>query len=347
MSEYIAGIDAHKHSHTIVVVDAVGRKLDEKTIPATTPGHQSAITWMHKRFGRDVLWGVEDCRALTTRLENDLLGRGERVVRVAPHLMSRARASVRTPGKSDPIDALSVARAVLREPDLPVAQHDETSWTLKLLVDRRDDLVDQRRATINRILERIHLLEPTFKKPANWQVKSARARIAAFLGSQTPSLVVELARDELEDINRLTTLMNVLAERIAGIATDVAPALLGVPGCAELTAAKIVAETAGIERFRNEAAFARYIGVAPIPHMSGDAAVRMLPMRMGNRQLNVALHRIAITQIRITDSQGQLYHRKRLDAGDSRGQALRALKRRLSRVVYQALRQDRQIAKSA
>lgn len=234
---------------------------------------------------------------------------------------------------------MSVARAVLREDSLPIASHDETSWTLKQLVDRREDLVGQRRATINRILWRIHELDPTRAKPKNWQPKRARHRVAAWLDTQH-GLTAELARDELADINRLTDLMDELAARITKIVTAAAPVLLSMPGCGELTAAKIVAETAGVERFKNESAFARYIGVAPIPHSSGTAVVRQIPMRRGNRQLNAAVHRIAVTQIRLTDCPGRIYHRRRLDDGDTRGQALRALKRRLSRVVYQALRAD-------
>ena len=77
-----------------------------------------------------------------------------------PKLMAQTRASARTRGKSDPIDALAVARAVLREPDLPVASHDEVSRELKLLVDRREDLVGQRTSTINRLLWRVHELDP-------------------------------------------------------------------------------------------------------------------------------------------------------------------------------------------
>jgi transposase len=137
----VVGVDAHKRSHTLVAVDAVGVKLGEKTVPSTTAGHWRALSFVHADFGTDVVWGVEDCRPLTARLERDLLAAGQRVIRVPPHLMSRDRASSRTPGKSDPIDALAVARAVLREPDLPVAFHDQASLELKMLVDRREDLV--------------------------------------------------------------------------------------------------------------------------------------------------------------------------------------------------------------
>jgi transposase len=103
--------------------------------------------------------GVEDSRAVTGLLERDLMAARQRIVRVPPMLMARNRVSARTWGKSDPIDALAVARAVLREPDLPVACHDTVSWELKQLVDRREDLVAQRVAVINRLLARLHQID--------------------------------------------------------------------------------------------------------------------------------------------------------------------------------------------
>ncbi|MEB3030802.1 IS110 family transposase, partial [[Mycobacterium] nativiensis] len=121
----------------------------------------------------------------------------------------------------------------------------------------------------------------------------------------------------------------------------VAPELLALPGCGELTAAKLVGETAGVTRFKSEAAFARHAGVAPIPVWSGNTAGRVRMTRSGNRQLNAALHRIAVTQIRL-DGLGQAYYRKRLAAGDSNREALRCLKRRLSRVVFGRLHTDHQ-----
>jgi transposase len=335
----VIGVDAHKNSHTLVAVDAVGRKLGEKTVPATSDGHLQALIFVHTRFGTEVLWGVEDCRPLTARLEGELLALGQKVVRVPPHLMSRARASSRTPGKSDPIDALAVARAVLREPDLPVAFHDEVSLELKMLVNRREDLVGQKVATINRLLERVHLLDPCHAKPVNWHRKKTRETMGVWLGAQT-GLTAELARDELADINRLSDAIDELTGRIAERVRKVAPSLLALPGCAELSAAKIVSETACVERFKSEAAFARFVGLAPIPHWSGDVSVRLKPTRRGNRQLGTAIHRIAVTQLRMT-CPGREFFQRRLEEGDSRARALRALKRRLARVVFQRLHADR------
>jgi transposase len=336
----VVGADVHKRTHTFVAVDEVGRTLGEKVVAATTVGHHKALLWAREQFGPELLWGIEDCRPLSARLERDLLSAGQKVVRVAPKLMAQARASARTRGKSDPIDALAVARAVLREPDLPVACHDIVSRELKLLVDRREDLVSQRTSTINRLRMRIHELDPA-RAPALGSLHRARPRqlLADWLVTQT-GVLAELARDELADIDRLTDTIDALAARIGERVAAVASALLALPGCGELTAAKLVAETAGVTRFKSEPAFARHAGVAPIPVWSGNTAGRVRMTRSGNRQLNAALHRIAITQIRLTGSAGHTYYRKRIAAGNSTTEALRCLKRRLARIVFSRLRAD-------
>jgi transposase len=335
----VVGADVHKRTHTFVGVDAVGKKLAEKVVRATSSGHHQALRWARERFGAEVVWAIEDCRHLSARLERDLLTAGQQVVRVPPKLMAQSRASARTRGKSDPIDALAVARAYLREPDLPIASHDEVSRELKLLVDRRDDLVAQRTSTINRLLWRVHELDPErAPKPRSLHLAKHRNLLRQWLATQ-PGLVAELARDELADVTRLTAAIDALATRIGACVAQVAPALLALRGCGELTAAKLVGEAAGVTRFKSEAAFARHAGVAPIPVWSGNTAGRVRMTRSGNRQLNAALHRIAITQIRL-DGLGQAYYRKRIDAGDSKTEALRCLKRRLARVVFHHLHTD-------
>jgi transposase len=337
----VVGADVHKQTHTFVAVDEVGRKIAEKTVKAVSAGHAEAVMWARERFGGQVVWAIEDCRHLSARLERDLLTAGQQVVRVPPKLMAMARRSARTRGKSDPIDALAVARGFLREPDLPIASHDEVSWELKLLVDRREVLVAQRTATINRLLWRVHELDPErAPRPRSLDLAKHRRILGDWLDT-VDGLVAELARDELADITRLTEVINALAKRISARVRQVAPMLLAMPGCGELTAAKLVGEAAGVTRFKSEAAFARHAGVAPVPVWSGNTAGRVRMTRSGNRQLNAALHRIAITQIRL-DGLGQTYYRHRLSAGDSNPEALRCLKRRLSRVVFGHLHTDHQ-----
>jgi transposase len=257
--------------------------------------------------------------------------------------MAAVRKSGRARGKSDPIDAEAVARAVLREPDLPVAFHDEISRELKLLTDRRDVLVAQRTSAINRLRWRVHELEPG-REPAARKLASATPQqaLAAWLDRQ-PGLVAELARAELAEVIRLTTEINMWAKRIGERTREAAPTLLELPGCAELTAAKIVGEAAGVTRFKNAAAFACHAGTAPIPVWSGNTKGQVRLSRSGNRQLNAALHRIAITQIRMPSSEGQAYYQRLRAQGKTKAEARRCLKRHLAHRVFQALHADHQI----
>jgi transposase len=335
----VVGADVHKRTHTFVAVDEVGRKLGQLTVKAEGKGHDKAIRWAEAEFGTDLRWGIEDCRHLSARLEIDLLDAGQSVVRVPPKLMAGARRSSRERGKSDPIDALAVARVVLREPDLPVATHDEASRELKLLVDRRDDLVKQRTGDVNRFRWHLHRIDPTVD-PAPKSLNRAKTRreLAELLAPMT-EIDARLARDLLADIERVTAVINALAKEITALVTAQAPALMELPGCGALTAAKIVGETAGVDRFAHEAKYAMHAGVAPIPLWSGETRGRVRMNKTGNRQLNTALHRIAVTQIG-RDTLGRAYYRKRLAAGDAKTEALRALKRRLARVVFNTLKNN-------
>ena len=336
----VVGADVHKRSHTFVAVDEQGRQVDELTVKADSKGHDRAIRWAHERFGADgLLWAIEDCRHLSARLEIDLLDAGQSVVRVPPKMMAEQRRVARTRGKSDPIDALAVARAAQRQPDLPIATHDESSRELKLLVDHRDDLVKQRTAIVCRFRWHLHRIHPTIDpgpKTLNRAVK--RAELAQFLADRA-GIDARLSRELLVDIEALTGRINALEREITALVTERAPALLELPGCGALGAAKIVGETAGIGRFADEAKFAMHAGAAPIPVWSGKTRGRVRLNRAGNRQLNAALHRIALTQIQ-RNGAGRAYYDKRLAKGDSKTEAIRCLKRRLARVVFNTLKNN-------
>jgi transposase len=335
----VVGADVHKRTHTFVAVDEVGRELGCKTVQAVTAGHQAAVMWARERFGGELRWAIEDCRHLSARLERDLLAAGQPVVRVPPKMMAEQRRTARTRGKSDPIDAAAVARAALREPGLPAASHDEASRTLKLLVDRREDLLRHRTATINRLRWRVHELDPSWAPKAKSLDLARHQDALAGRLDGVGGVVAELARDELADVIDLTRRVNALERRISALAAQAAPALLAVPGVGALTAAKIVGETAGVSRFKSEAAFARHAGIAPIPVWSGSTAGRVRLTRSGNRQLNAAIHRIAVTQIRL-HGPGRTYYEKKKNEGKSTAEALRCLKRRLARTVFNHLTTD-------
>src|SRR3954447_19818967 len=215
----VVGTDVHNRTHTFVGVDEAARELGHHTFPATTDGHRAAVRWARVTFGRELRWAVEDCRHLSARLERDLLTDGEAVVRVPPKMMAEQRRIARTRGKSDPIDALAVARAALREPDLPVACHDETSRELKLLIDRREDLVRTRTATINRLLWRVHELDPSWAPPAKSlnltkHQQVLKAQLESVVDDGIIGLLAEFAQAELIEVVELTAKIDALARRI-------------------------------------------------------------------------------------------------------------------------------------
>jgi transposase len=341
----MVGIDVHKGTHCAVAVDVLGRQIGKPyTVRATDAGHRQLLRWAQRELldvsddGQDggVHFAVEDCRHVSQRLERALLDAGSVVIRVPPKLMAQNRTSARTRGKSDPIDALAIARAALREPDLPRAEHSHASRDMKLLVDHRENLIRFRTATQNRLRWHLHELDPEFDPPARGLARVTELdRVQRRLESLPPGTVRRLALEHLADIRALTVRIEDLEKELTALVDAQAPQLLELPGCGPLTAAKLIGETANPSRFRTESRFAMHAGVAPIPASSGKTNKHRLA-RGGNRQLNTALHRIALTQTRL-DCAGRTYYEQRRKNGDSTKQALRALKRRLARVVFHLL----------
>ena len=332
----VLGIDAHKRSHTVVAADEAGAELGSVTVSATPQGHLRAVQWAAGWLTRR--WAMEDCRHLSRRFEADLLAAGESVVRVPPKMMAGVRRSARTRGKSDPIDALAVARAALREPDLPVARLDGPAREVKLLTDYRENLVRERSAIQCRLRWRLHELSPGWDPPPgsldrHVVLDEIVARLGAFEG-----VVAMLARAEVTRIRAITIQANDLYTEIERRVTQIAASLLELPGCGVLSAAKLIGEAADITRFRDRNAYAMFTGVAPIPVWSGNTE-RFRLNRGGNRQSNAALHRIAITQMRIHPPAQQLIA-SHLEAGKTKREALRILKRRLADVVYRTIIKD-------
>ena len=252
--------------------------------------------------------------------------------------MAHARDSARTYSKSDPIDALAVARAALRQPDLPVAQLDGPARELRLLVDHREDLVGERTRHINRLRWYLHEIDPTWDPPPRSLVRYKTLDGVAARLAGVDVVVGRFARDLVVRIRELTRAANDLEREITSRVATLGPTLIALVGVGPLTAAKLIGEVADIRRFRSKDAFARHNGTAPLPAWSGNPNRHRLS-RTGNRQLNCAIHRIAITQGRCHQDARSFIERRR-GQGDTRTEALRALKRRLSDIVYRALLTD-------
>src|SRR2546421_1813289 len=330
----VIGVDVHKYSLTAVAVDEAGRTLDEQTVAAASG---ELLAWA-SGLSEERLWALEDCRQLTRWLERQLLEAGEQLVRVPPKLMAPERRAGRTRGKSDPIDALAVARAALREPGLSRPRPDEPAFRdLKLLVDHRDDLVDERRRAQQRLRWHLHQLDPSFSVPAGALDRTVWLdRVGRWLARRTPEVQVRVARDLVSRCRSLTRAIGELERELATMSAQIAPALLELPGCAGLTAAKLLAEIGPIERFQSDAQLARHGGVAPLQASSGRTQRHRLD-RGGNRQLNCALHRIPITQARVHPAAPASIDPKKGE-GKSNREAIRCLKRQLARTVFNTLK---------
>jgi transposase len=334
----VLGADTHKLSHTLAAVDAAtGRVQADRTVRARRRSFDDLLQWGRSLDAQRV-WAIEDCRHVSGALERFLLARGERVVRVAPKLMAGARKSARERGKSDPIDAVAIARAAIREglDTLPVAQLAGPELDVRLLVDHRERLVAQRTALINDLRWGLHDLWPEFEIPPRaltgprWQ-----ERVASRLARTEQRTRVRIARDELRRIRELTRAIDALERELAPLVAALAPRLLAERGCGVLTAAKLIGEVAGVERFATDAKLARSAGSAPIPASSGRTDRHRLD-RGGNRQLNCALHRLAVSKARLDPETAGYLARKQAD-GKSRREALRCLKRHLARRVFKLL----------
>jgi transposase len=336
----VIGIDPHKRSHTAVAVDEVGRKLGQLTVASTAEGWLRLWVWA-AGFGPVGRWAVEDGRGVAGRLVRTLIGHGAAVVWVPPKLMAQSRASARTRGKSDPIDALAVARAALREPDLPAAHLDEVAADLRLLSDRREQLVKWRTQTINQLRWHLHALDPDLDAGAAG-LSSARQldRVSAGLEALPVNVRRDLALELVGEIRRLCERIRRLDKQLGTLVVPLAPTLLDIVGVHVVTAAKIIGEVAGITRFRSAAAFAMHTGAAPIPVWSSNRPQVRLN-RGGNRQLNACLHRIALVQLVHSPDAKAWRERWSESRPNATGKAaLRALKRHLADVVYRALNAD-------
>jgi transposase len=337
----VIGTDAHKRSHTSAAVGAATGELQgSETVKATAAGGEQLLSWA-RGLDSERVWAIEDCRMVSGKLERFLLARGERVVRVAPKLMAGRRRASREAGKSDPIDALAVARAALEEgiDSLPIAALEGPAREVKLLLDHREDLIRERTRIQCRLRWLLHDRWPELEPPKGSLSHSAWVeRLGGRLARAAQDADVRVMRSQVRRLRELTREVDALERELAVLVQAQSPRLLEVPGIGVLTAAKLVAEVAGIERFASPAKLARMAGAAPIPASSG-ARHRQRLDRGGNRQLNAALHRIAITQARCYPP-ARLYLERKLSEGKSRREALRCLKRQLVRTVYRTMVED-------
>jgi transposase len=205
------------------------------------------------------------------------------------------------------------------------------------LVDHRDDLINERRRAQQRSRWHLHQLDPAFAVPARHLDRPAQLdRVSRWLARCAQDVQAQIARALVSRCRSLTRMISELDRELEQRTVQLAPALLDLPGCGPLTAAKLLGEVRPIDRFNSDAQLARHSGVAPLEASSGRIQRHRLD-RGGNRQLNAAFYRIAITQARIHPPARAYLDRKQAE-GKSRREAIRCLKRQLARAVFNTLK---------
>jgi transposase len=332
------GVDPHKQTHSGVAVDPLGVQVAQRTVAARRDGFGQLLEWARALDGERV-WVIEDVRHVSGGLERFLIDRGEMVVRLPPRLMAGARQAVRERGKSDPIDALAIARAALREgtETLPTARLAGVELEIRLLALHRERLVDTRTRLINELRWQLHDLWPDWEIPKRVLIHPAwQTKVTNRLRRAPTTVRVQIARDMIARIRELTRTITQLYHQLALLVAQVAPQLLAEKGLGVLIAAKLIGEIANIDRFTTDAQLARISGCAPIPVSSGRTDRHRLDPG-GNRQLNHAFHMLALTKIR-HDPRTPVYIAKQRAHGKTNREAIRSLKRHLVRRVYHLLR---------
>jgi transposase len=336
----VIGADTHKRNHTLVALDGqTGTVRGQVEIVASDEGSIDAL-----RFAAGVdaerVWAIEDCRHVSARLEGALIAAGERVVRVPAQVTGQTRKSARTVGKSDPIDARAVALAVVRDgvESFPVAFTDQQAMEIRVLSDYRDQIIRERVRMINRLRWHLVTIAPELEaqlNPASLRGPRICARLTRQLARLQPSPQLRVARLLLKRITAIVREERELFAELTRLVDSHTPQLLAEPGCGPVTAAIIIARTAGARRFATDGHFARHAGTAPIPASSGNTQRHRLH-RGGDRQLNRAIHIIALSRAK-TDPETRAYLARKQAEGKTKLEAIRCLKRHLARRIWRLL----------
>jgi transposase len=338
LMKVLIGVDPHKVSVAVAAIEEVtGELLERASFPQDSTGLRRLERWA-KRFPQR-RWAVENAGGLGRHLAVRLAAAGESVVDVPPKLSARVRVlSTGNARKNDGLDALATALAASRNERLAAVDPEAASEVLRLLSERREDLVAER----TRALNRLHALLRDLL-PGGVAGTLSADRAARILGGIRPRgasarLRRRLASEVLRDVRTLDRKIADLNGRIEAEVEASGTALTEMFGIGPILAARIIGTVGDVARFPTKAHFASYAGAAPLEASSGEVVRHRLSLA-GNRKLNYALHMVAVCQAR-SDARGGTYYRKKVAEGKSRKEALRCLKRRVCDAVFRSLLAD-------
>jgi transposase len=334
----VIGVDPHKRTHTAVVIGHDEVPFATLQVRAGRSQLEELLAWSAS-FG-DRVWAIESANGFGYLLGQQLVGAGERVLDVPATLSARVRVlATSRSNQNDPNDALSVAIAARHAPRVSEVQAADHPVVLRLLVKRHHDLGRLR----NRSACRLHALlcELVAGGISNEITPNKAQRL---LESFTPTTPVErtrhqLALDHVEDLRHLDTQLRASRRRVEEAVAASGTSLTDIVGIGPIVAAMIIGHTRDVSRFASRDRFAAYCGTAPVAFESGGRSIHRLSLR-GNRQLNHAMHIVAVTQIAHRHSPGRGFYDRKLAQGKTPKEALRALKRRISDVVFAQLRTE-------
>ncbi len=338
------GIDPHKRSLTAVALDASGAELGQVRLAVSSTLGQQLLAWAQVWSTRQ--WAVEGATGLGRGVAQVLAAADERVLDVPAKLAARARLlGSGSSRKTDVTDAASVAAVGQHHERLRVVAAEDHTVVLRLLSDRRDDLVAER----TRVMNRLHVLLGDLH-PGGAKRGLSALQAAALLRQIRPLTPADeqrktLARDLLSDVRRLDLAIKKATAALTDALTEAGSTLTELRGLGPVLAAKIVAHSGDMNRFPSRHHYASYCGTAPIEASSGDVRRHRLS-RGGNRQLNAAIHVVAVCQAR-DPGPGRDHYRRKLAEAKTPAEARRSLKRQLTNVIYKRLLDDHQRALTA
>ena len=338
VSAVVIGVDPAKRSHAIEVIDGRERTQAAGVFANDNVGYRQ-MREIARRYPQRV-WAVEGAGGVGKQLAQRLVADGETVIDVPPKLSTRVRAMTTGHGrKTDPTDARAVAIVALRNTNLTRVVADDEMVALRLLSERRRDLVRSRTQAVSRLHQVLMELIPS---GASRNLTAAKAK--QLLATVRPRDIAgkarrQLAVDYIDDVVALDRKLKTVEARIKEAVGDTGTTLTQIVGVGHVTAAMILGEVGNVARFPSNDHFASYTGTAPVDASSGDVVHHRLNQG-GNRRLNFVLHVAANVQLATHHPDGSAYYKRKRADGKSHLEAMRCLKRRLSDVVFRALQAD-------
>ena len=341
MQRVVIGVDPHKLSATIEVVDAQERLLGGGRFATDQAGYTAmrryAKTWPER------VWAVEGANGVRRPLAQRLLEAGEQVVDIPAKLAARVRLfDTGHNRKTDAHDAHSIAVVAVRTEGLRVLHVDAELEALRMLTDRREALTRRRVQTVNRLQA---LLGELLPGQAKKDITTGQAK--AMLAGVRPRDIAgktrrRIAAEELAELVAVEAKIKTATAELKAMVLARDSHLMDLPGVGPVVAARVLADVGDVARFADRNRFASWTGTAPLDASSGEQNRHRLS-RAGNRRMNHMIHIAAISQIRL-DTDGRAYYRRKRAEGKKPLEAIRCLKRRISDAIYRQLVADARAA---